>query len=217
MAKRKATPKNGIAERDARFVEAYFTHGENATEAYLAVKPGVQRDSAAVAGHRLLRNAKVHKAIEKRRAQIRAQFALTTDRVYQELARVSYFNPKKLVDANGKAVPLHQLDDDTAAALASVEIVETEERGEGKDKVVVTRRVKGRPFNKPSTLREVSKILHLHERPPPPPPEEPGEQPAGNIQDMARRMAFLLRAGAPASTKPKAAPAKPKKKLSIPA
>ena len=210
---RKPKPRESTKERDARFVEAYFANRENATEAYQVLKPDVARNTAGAEGHKLLKKPEIHKAIEKRRAQIRAQFALTTDRVFQEHARISYFNPKKLVDAKGKAIPLHELDDDTAAALASVEIVETEIRGKGEDKVILTRRIKGRPFNKPSTLREVSKILRLYDKPPPPPPDEEGRL-AEDPQDVARRLAFLLEREA---SERRAAGAKPKKKAREPA
>lgn len=210
--------RESTKERNARFVEAYFAKGENATEAYLAIKPTVARNTAGAEGHKLLKTPEIYKAIEKRRAEIRAQFALTTDRVFQEHARIAYFNPKKLVDANGKAIPLHQLDDDTAAALSHVEVTETEVKGTGKDKQVITRKIKGRPFNKTGTLREVSKILRLYDKPPPPPPDEEGRQVAEDPRETARRMAFLLRAGAAAEGKAQAKPARPaKKKLTIPA
>lgn len=220
MTKKKnsGTSKAAVRERNERFVNAYLSKGENATQAYLEIKPGVATNSAATEGYRLLKLPEVQKAIEKRRAEIRAQFALTTDRVFQEHARIAYFNPKRLVDANGKAVPLHELDDDTAAALSHVEVTETEIRGKGKDQVVVTRRIKGRPFNKPGTLREVSKILRLYDKPPPPPPDKDGSQVAEDPRETARRMAFLLRAGAAADEKALAKPARPaKKKLSLPA
>lgn len=204
-----------MKERNARFVDAYFAKGENATQAYLEINPGVATNSAATEGYKLLKLPEVHAAIEKRRLEIRARFALTTDRVYQEHARIAYFQPKKLVDANGRAVPLHQLDDDTAAALANVEITETEIRGKGKDKVVITRKVKGRPFNKPSTLREVSKILRLYEKPPPPPPDETPLALA-DPRETAKRMAFLLARGAAAEGKATAKPA-PTKRKKIPA
>lgn len=185
------TPKSRAAQRRALFVDAYLAHGENATRAYREAGYKAANDNtAAVEGFRLLRNPKVQKAVEARRAQIRAKFGLTTDRVFLEIGRINFFNPKKLVDANGKAVPLHQLDDDTAAALASVETIETTVQGKGKDKVVTTRRVKGRPFNKVSSLEKAIKLLHLYEKPPPPPPETEQEE---DMADVAKRLLFIFR------------------------
>lgn len=192
MAKRAktGTSKATVRERHARFVEAYIAKGENATQAYLEINPGVTVGSAAVEGHRWLKLPKIQRAIEKLRAELRAKFALTTDRVIQELARMSYFNPKRLVDLNGKPIPLHRLDDDTAAALASVEISEIEVRGRGKNKVVVNRLVKGRPFNKSSALEKSIKILRLYDKPPPPPPDEAQ---VVDRKETVRLLAFLLR------------------------
>lgn len=162
-------------------------------------------NSSAVAAHRLLRDAKVQKLLEIRRADIRRRFALTTDRVMLELARVSYYNPRRLVDEHGRALPLHKLDEDTAAALAHFEVTETQVTGKGKDKAVVTRTTRARPFNKPQALNQAIKVLHLYEKPPPPPPDE-NERPV-DARETARRMVFLLtrgaRAPAAAATKAK--------------
>lgn len=211
------TKKKGHAALHERFALAYIAKGENARAAYLEVKPHVTENTAGVEGHRLLKIPNVQKLIEKHRAELRQRFALTTDRVVQELARVSYFNPKRLVDARGKPIPLHQLDDDTAAALASVEISEVETRGRGKNKVVVNRLVKGRPFNKPTALEKSIKILRLYDKPPPPPPDEAGEQHVDQ-RDVARRMAFLLAQEAHATEREqKPAPKPVKKKATLPA
>jgi len=208
---KRGTSKAAAAERLVRFVEAYIANGENGTQAAIAI--GVPERGAHVQASRWLKDVKVQKLLEKKRQELRARYALTTDRVVQELARVSYFNPKRLVDANGKPIPLHQLDDDTAAALSSVEISEVETRGRGKNKVVINRLVKGRPFNKPTALEKSIKILRLYDKPPPPPPDETGEQRMEDPRDTARRMAFLLAKGARADEKadPKPAPARRKK------
>lgn len=206
---RRGTSKASARERHARFVEAYIAKGENATQAYLEVNPGVTVGSAAVEGHRWLKRPKIQKAIEKLRAELRAKFALTTDRVVQELARLSYFNPKRLVDAAGKPIPLHRLDDDTAAALAAVEISEIETRGRGKNRVVVNRLVKGRPFNKPIALEKSIRILRLYDKPPPPPPDE---VPPVDRKDLVRRMAYLLHEREHEIQKEAPSPASPKKK-----
>ncbi|MGH6629014.1 MAG: terminase small subunit [Burkholderiales bacterium] len=192
MAKRRiGTSKKAAAERESRFVNAYIGNGENATRAYMDVYGSTNTGSAAVEGHKLLKRPKVAAMLERRRAELRRKFGLTSDRVIYELARVSYFNPKRLVDQNGKAIPLHRLDDDTAAALASIEVTETEVKGKGTNKVITTRCLKGRPFNKPIALEKSIKILHLYEKPPPPPPEEPGADEAG-IREAVKTMAFLL-------------------------
>ena len=214
MTKRRhnGTSKAAMRERNERFVNAYLSKGENATQAYLEIKPGVATNSAATEGYRLLKLPEIQRAIEQRRAEIRNRFALTAERVFQELGRVSYFDPRKLVDANGKPIPLHKLDDDTAAALSAIEL---EQRGEGKDAVAVTR---WRPFDKMAALGRAVKILRLEDKPPPPPPDADGHQRTEDPRELAKRVAFLLRRGAVADVKAQEKPARPaKKKLALPA
>lgn len=196
--------RESTKERNARFVEAYFANRENATEAYLAVKPNVARNSAAAEGHKLLKIPEIQKAVEKRRAELRAQFALTSERAMQELARVAYFNPAKLL----KGGALDKIDDDTAAPL-TLEL-------DGKGNVLKVRTPS--PAAKNTAIEKAAKILRLYDKPPPPPPDETGRQVLRDPREVAKRMAFLLRAGAAADEKAQAKPAKPaKKKLTLPA
>ena len=48
---------------------------------------------------------------------------VTAERIIQERARLAFFDPRKLLDDDGRPIPLSQLDDDTAAAIAGVKIV----------------------------------------------------------------------------------------------
>lgn len=208
MGKRRhsGTSKAAIRERNERFVKAYLAKGENATEAYLAIKPDVARNSAATEGYKLLKLPEIQRAIEQYRAEQRQRFALTADRVLEELARVAYFTPKRLVDEQGKPIPLHRLDDATASALAAIEI---EARGDGAQ---VTR---WRPHNKTDAIEKAAKILRLYDKPPPPPPADDGEL-AEDPRETARRLAFLLAQEAAAREKEqKRAAPKAKKKLTL--
>lgn len=213
---KRGTSKAAAEQRRKVFAETYLANGENGTRAYMEAFACTNTNVAAVEAHHLLRNPKIQKVIEQHRSEIRARFGLTTDRVMFELARVSYFNPKKLVDENGKLVPLHKLDDDTAVALAAVDIFETETTGEGEDKVVLTRRVKGRPFNKTAALDKAIKILRLYDKPPPLQPDEvaPGMT---DPRETARRMAYLLARGAAATERDDNPPPAPqaKKKITV--
>lgn len=208
MTKRHAgSSQRAAKERNARFVQAYIASGENATEAYLAVKPTIARNSAATEGWKLLKLPEIQKAIEVERAKLRAKFSLTTDRVVQELARIAYFNPRRMVDAKGKPVELHKLDEDTAAGL-TLEL-------DGKHNVLKVRTVA--PSAKNTAVEKAVKILRLYDKPPPPPPAPPGAAPlSADPKDTARRMAFLLARGAAAEHReanPQPAPVKRKAKI----
>jgi len=94
-------------------------------------------------------------------------------------------------------------------------VIETIVTGKGKDKVVTTRRLKGRPFNKPTALEKGIKILRLYDKPPPPPPDEEGRQAVEDPIELAKRMAFLLAKGDAEKRRAAAAPHKPAKKRKL--
>lgn len=207
MANAKARKK----EQYRRFADAYIATGENSTQAYLQLKPHVTDTTAATEGWKLLRIPEVKKLVEERRMELRRKFSLTTDRVIQEQARICYFNPKDMVDDKGNEIPLHKLNEDTAAALASVEVTTITTTGKGKDQVVTKRVMKARPFNKVSALEKSIRMLRLYDKPPPPPPDAP-DAAFQDPKDTARRMAFLLARGAAAAEKPAAPKARAVKK-----
>jgi len=182
--------RKGSEERDLRFAEVYMGNGENARRAYMEVFDCINENTAAVEGHKVLKKPKVHDYITKRRAEMRARYALTPDRVYQEIARVAYYSPKGLLDKKtGKPLSLHEIDDDVAAALDAVEI-QVGDNGQ------VTFRSK--PHDKNSALEKACKLLRLYDAPPPPPPDESGNVVARSPQERAKWLAFLLARGAAA-------------------
>lgn len=105
------------------FVEHYISNGQNATEA--AIAAGYSAKTACSQGSRLLTNVEVEKLLEGRIEKSLSNLSLTTDRILQELARVAFFDPRKLLNIDGTVKKLNELDDDTAAAIASLEVETT--------------------------------------------------------------------------------------------
>jgi phage terminase small subunit len=119
----RAKPGTGDGAYEARtaaFVEHYIANGGNGTQA--AISAGYAEKSAHVAASRLLKDDKVAAAIAQRRDKALASLELTTDLVLLELARIVRFDPRKLYKPDGSMKAVHELDDDTAAAIASVEL-----------------------------------------------------------------------------------------------
>lgn len=84
--------------------------------------------------------AKRPEVIARVRELFEAKLALagvTADRTKHELARIAYVDVRRLFDENGDLLPVHKLDDDTAAAISSIK-VETQYRGKGDAAVPVT-------------------------------------------------------------------------------
>lgn len=94
----------------------------NATQA--AIRAGYSQKTAYSMGHELLKKIEIQEAIKDLEAAAAARAAISKDKVIRELARVAFVDPRKLFDENGRPKDLESLDDDTAAALASVDIFE---------------------------------------------------------------------------------------------
>lgn len=112
------TPKQKI------FADEYLID-LNATRAYKVAYPSCKKDeAAAVNGSKLLRNTKVAEYIQERMKEREKRTEITQDRVLQELEKLVLFDIRKLFDNNGKPVDISMLDDDTAACIAGLEVVD---------------------------------------------------------------------------------------------
>lgn len=129
-AKGKAKPKKmkaGVSkgetkQKHALFIKAMVSNGGNATQA--AITAGYSEKTARQAGSRLLTHVDVKAAITAKRGAALTAADLTIERSLREVARCSFFDPRKCYDEKGNLKPVHELDDDTAAALAGIEVVE---------------------------------------------------------------------------------------------
>jgi len=116
------TSKAAAAARQARFVEAYISNGENATEA--AKLAGYSPKTAYRYGADLLKDPQINKTLADRRAELAQKYRLSTDDVIAELAKLVHADLRKLVAADGSLLPVAQWPDDMAAAIASLAIDE---------------------------------------------------------------------------------------------
>ncbi|MFJ1253352.1 terminase small subunit [Cupriavidus sp. CuC1] len=109
---KKLTPKQ------ERFVAEYLADS-NATQA--ALRAGYAKGSAHVTAARMLASPLIKAAIDAKMGRLLNKLEITAERVLLERARLAFLDPRKLVDAKGKPLGIHQLDDDTAAAVAGFE------------------------------------------------------------------------------------------------
>jgi phage terminase small subunit len=104
-----------------RFCLEYVKDG-NATQAY--IRAGYSEKGAGQSAERLLRNAEIKARIADLQERIASRLEITAERVLRETARLAFSDPRKFFNADGSLKPITELDDDTAAALASFESVE---------------------------------------------------------------------------------------------
>jgi phage terminase small subunit len=113
-------------------------HLTDAEEAYCAARaiPGTTQEAAWRKAHpgtkaklatikteasRLERRPHIQARINALKLPLIRKHQLNAERVSEELARLAFFNPKSVYREDGSPIPVHELEDDTAAAVASVE------------------------------------------------------------------------------------------------
>lgn len=143
------TSQASSADRRALFIEAFLSNGGNATQA--AISAGYSPHSAERQGIRLTRDVRVKTLLDKRRTEVVAAAELSTEQTIREVARLAFSDPRNIVHANGTVKKLHELDAETAAAVASYEV--------DKDGVI-----KYKFWDKNSALEKAAKVQGLYEK-----------------------------------------------------
>lgn len=129
------TPEKSAYEklkpRFRRFVDD-IVMGETGVQA--AKNLGFGGEGPRFYASKLRKRPDIRAAIEERETEAMETAGITRTRTWIEVGRIAYFDPAKLVGPNGEHLPLHELDEDTRAAIAGVEVEELFE-GTGRDRV----------------------------------------------------------------------------------
>jgi phage terminase small subunit len=108
----------GSSAKEAAFIREYPIDF-NGTQA--AIRAKYSKKTAGQTATKLLKKAVVREAIKKVIEKSAIKNELSMDRVLLEYKRLSLFDIRKLYDENGAMKNMHDIDDDTAAALISAE------------------------------------------------------------------------------------------------
>lgn len=130
----------------------------NATQA--AIRAGYSSKTAEAQASRLLTNVKIQKLIQELKNKRAQRTEITADRVLQEYARLGFFDPRKLFNDDGSPKGIHDLDDDTAAVLAGLEVMEIWE-GRGDDRQFVGYLKKYKLADKKGALDSIARHLGM--------------------------------------------------------
>lgn len=115
-----------LPAKRARFVEEYLIDS-NGTQA--AIRAGYSPKTAQMQASQLLTYPGVADAVAAGRAVKLKDMSATVERVILELARLSFSDLRKIMDPEtGRMLDPCEWDDDTAAAISSLEVVETTDR-----------------------------------------------------------------------------------------
>jgi phage terminase small subunit len=144
-----------ITPKQQKFVDEYLKD-LNATQA--AIRAGYSKKTAKQQATRLLTNVYIAASLSVARDKQQIRTGISADRALQEAARLAFFDVRKLCDAQGNPKPIHELDDDTAAAIQGLEL-SSEQDGETSTTVR-----KYKIADKNAALERVFKHLGLFER-----------------------------------------------------
>ena len=143
-----------------RFIALYrATTPRNATRAYEAVY-AARGNTAETNAARLLRNAQVEATIAALDAADLRDLGITAAAVLRQVAQNAFSDVRQLFDEQGALLPVHQLPEGIAMAVAGVEVVETMAPGpDGEPTAQRTRKV--RLWNKEGSLKLLAQYLGL--------------------------------------------------------
>lgn len=108
----------------------------------------------------LAKDVKVMSRLEELTNELKERNMVTVERVLKEYARLGFFDPRKLFNDDGRPKDITELDDDTAAALAGLDMQEVYE-GTGDDRQFVGYVKKYKLADKKGALDSMGKYLGM--------------------------------------------------------
>lgn len=142
-----------ITERQRRFVQEYL---KEPIAVRAAMAAGYSARTAEWIGPQLMKKPHIAAAIRLAQDRRAEKAGIEAETVLREIARIALFDPRRLVDNDGRPRLAHELDDDTAAAVAGIDM-ERDDKGN-----IV--KVKYRLADKNVALEKLMKHLGLFER-----------------------------------------------------
>src|SRR5687767_10371979 len=116
-----------LPRRLKRFVDQYVIGG---TAEMAMRQSGYKGLHARQLAHKWLAKPKIKTAVEEATERHVADIGTRQYTVLKQMHSIATADPRKLEDENGKPIPLHLLDEATAAAISAVEIEEVSSNGE---------------------------------------------------------------------------------------
>lgn len=107
-----------LNHRREAFCQHYVINGFNASAA--ARSAGYSEQTAGVQGCQLLKDPSVTRRVAVLMAPGLKKQGVDLEEMLAQISAVAKFDPRKLYDAAGMRIPIHLLDDETAAAVARI-------------------------------------------------------------------------------------------------
>jgi len=155
-----------VAERQLTVKQELFVQGLLAglsqREAYKrAYNTANMKDNTIdVRACELAKSSKISVRLDALLSDVKERNMVTIERVLQEYSRLGFFDPRNLFNSDGSPKDIHELDDDTAAVVAGLDVVEIYE-GTGRDRRFVGNIKKFKLADKKGALDSMAKYLGM--------------------------------------------------------
>lgn len=156
-----------LTPKQERFVLEYLKD-LNATQA--AIRAGYSSKTAASIGAENLTKPQIAEVIQAKQSKVINRLEVTAERIILERARLAFFDPRKLLDNTGRPLPLQDLDDDTAAAIAGLKVSDKYETPPDGGEPLVSTVLEYKLADKNASLTALEKINGMYSS---------GDEPAG--------------------------------------
>lgn len=121
--------ENGLTHNEQIFCDEWLKD-RNGTRSYKVAYTHIKKDKVAGSlAVRLLAKERVDKYLQKKLKEISNSAVITAERILKEEARIAYSDARKLFSGKWTSIPPGDLDDDTARAIAGVEVKENKTYG----------------------------------------------------------------------------------------
>ena len=141
-----------MTPKQAQFVAEYLV---DLNGAQAAIRAGYSEKTARNIASELLAKPNIQDAIQAEQKARSARTGVTADRVIQELARIAFSDPRKVMEWGPGGVVLREsseLSDDDAATIAEVSETRSESGGS----------IKAKLWSKPDALEKLARHLGLY-------------------------------------------------------
>lgn len=130
----------------------------NATQA--AIRCGYSKKTAGQQGEQLLKKLEIAQAVRSAMEKRSGRLEITQDRVLLEYARIAFFDIRKLYREDGTLKAPGEWDDDSAAAVCGLEVLEEFEYSRG-ERELIGHVKKVKTVDKKGALDSVAKHLGM--------------------------------------------------------
>lgn len=149
-----------LTDKQELFCQRYLIDF-NATKA--AKEAGYSEDTAYSIGWENLRKPEIQFRIDQLRLVMGKNFNITRERIAQEYARLAFFDIKKVYGEGGELIPIVDLDDDTAAAIAGIEVANDWDKDENGRWIIIGQLKKIKISDKRAALDSLAKLMGYNE------------------------------------------------------